>query len=195
MITAVAVRERPPGCADSNRPSDDGRTGNRARLILLLGGLIALGPLSIDLYLPALPGIAHDLRAGGSDVQFTLSGMTWSCWMRRVCCRGWAPRQGRCSGRSGCTMIALPETLPVCNRVPPRLGATVGVHARLIADRRFVRLVRPAPVRAALRRQHLVDDRDQPAQHQTAAPLRAAAAAGGRQLSALISIRLNEDVR
>ena len=74
MSTAVAVRERPACCVDSNRSSVDGRTGNGASLILLLGRLIAFVPLSIDLYQPALPGIAHDLRAGDSDIQFTLSG-------------------------------------------------------------------------------------------------------------------------
>jgi MFS family permease len=68
MCTGVAVGERQAGYAGSG-------VGGRARLILLLGGLIALGPLSIDLYLPALPGIAHDMRAGDAGVQFTLTGM------------------------------------------------------------------------------------------------------------------------
>lgn len=40
-----------------------------AQLILLLGALVAFGPLAIDLYLPALPAIAHGLGASIEAVQ------------------------------------------------------------------------------------------------------------------------------
>lgn len=33
------------------------------RRLFVLGGLSAIGPLSIDMYLPALPALARDLRA------------------------------------------------------------------------------------------------------------------------------------
>jgi DHA1 family bicyclomycin/chloramphenicol resistance-like MFS transporter len=46
-----------------------------ARLVLVLGALIALGPLTIDMYLPAFPRIGDDLDAGDSAVQLTLTGM------------------------------------------------------------------------------------------------------------------------
>ena len=45
------------------------------RVVLLLGSLIALGPLSIDLYLPALPDLTDDLSASPSSVQLTLTGI------------------------------------------------------------------------------------------------------------------------
>ena len=45
------------------------------RVVLLLGSLIALGPLSIDLYLPALPELTDDLAASPSAVQLTLTGV------------------------------------------------------------------------------------------------------------------------
>ena len=45
----------------------------RVRLFLLLGGLTAFGPLSIDMYLPALPAISHDLVASESLIQLTLT--------------------------------------------------------------------------------------------------------------------------
>ena len=45
------------------------------RVVLLLGSLIALGPLSIDLYLPALPNLTEDLVASPSSVQLTLTGV------------------------------------------------------------------------------------------------------------------------
>jgi len=47
---------------------------SRTRLALLLGALIALGPLTIDMYLPALPGIAREFEASASTIQLTLTG-------------------------------------------------------------------------------------------------------------------------
>ena len=46
----------------------------RLKLVLVLGALVALGPLSIDMYLPALPRIAQDLLTTESTIQLTLSG-------------------------------------------------------------------------------------------------------------------------
>ncbi|WP_328607318.1 Bcr/CflA family multidrug efflux MFS transporter [Amycolatopsis sp. NBC_00345] len=43
------------------------------RFLLILGGLSAFGPLSIDMYLPALPRLAVDLGASDSTVQLTLT--------------------------------------------------------------------------------------------------------------------------
>ena len=40
----------------------------------MLGALVALGPLTIDMYLPALPDIADDLSVTSSVVQLTLTG-------------------------------------------------------------------------------------------------------------------------
>jgi len=44
-------------------------------VVLLLGSLFALGPLSIDMYLPALPALTSDLSASPSQVQLTLTGV------------------------------------------------------------------------------------------------------------------------
>lgn len=43
-------------------------------MIAVLGLMIALGPLTIDMYLPALPRIAEDLAVSSSVVQLTLTG-------------------------------------------------------------------------------------------------------------------------
>jgi DHA1 family bicyclomycin/chloramphenicol resistance-like MFS transporter len=48
---------------------------NPRGLIVLLGALSAFGPLSMDLYLPALPEVAANLDAGQSSVQLTLSAV------------------------------------------------------------------------------------------------------------------------
>ena len=42
-------------------------------LIVVLGGLTAFGPLSMDLYLPAFPALAADLHATQAQVQLTLT--------------------------------------------------------------------------------------------------------------------------
>jgi len=43
-------------------------------MILVLGVLVALGPLTIDMYLPALPNIGEQLGVTSSVVQLTLTG-------------------------------------------------------------------------------------------------------------------------
>ena len=49
--------------------------GKRLQLVLVLGAFTALGPLTIDMYLPAFPQIGDDLAASDSQVQLTLTGM------------------------------------------------------------------------------------------------------------------------
>lgn len=51
--------------------SDAGMTGRG--LVLLLGAIMAFGPLSIDMYLPAMPALASAFHAGEAQVQLTLS--------------------------------------------------------------------------------------------------------------------------
>ncbi|WP_436970947.1 multidrug effflux MFS transporter [Micromonospora coxensis] len=46
----------------------------RLRLVLVLGSLIAVGPLTIDMYLPALPAIVADFHTTSAAVQLTLTG-------------------------------------------------------------------------------------------------------------------------
>ncbi|MFK0572109.1 Bcr/CflA family multidrug efflux MFS transporter [Endozoicomonas sp.] len=48
----------------------------RLLLILTLGALTALGPLAIDLYLPAMPAIASSMGEPLSRIQYTLSAYT-----------------------------------------------------------------------------------------------------------------------
>ncbi len=62
------ARPQRPRAASAPRPQD-----SRLRLILMLGALSAFAPLSIDMYLPALPTISRDFETGASEVQLTLS--------------------------------------------------------------------------------------------------------------------------
>ncbi len=49
-------------------------TRARVKLVLILGALTALGPLTIDTYLPALPSITRDLQSTSAAVGLTLTG-------------------------------------------------------------------------------------------------------------------------
>ncbi|WP_432993314.1 multidrug effflux MFS transporter [Dactylosporangium sp. CA-233914] len=70
---AETVTLTPPD-PDLRTPGQLLPAGRRLRLVLLLGFLTALGPLTIDMYLPALPTITSDLRASAAAVQLTLTG-------------------------------------------------------------------------------------------------------------------------
>lgn len=74
-VTLSAERPAPTPFEPVPEPELQSPTGlARVRVILVLGSLIALGPLTIDMYLPALPAIADDLRTTSSAVQLTLTG-------------------------------------------------------------------------------------------------------------------------
>lgn len=66
---------------DASRASTTPRTPGdlmsrrqRLRLVLVLGSLIAVGPLTIDMYLPALPALVTDFGTTSAAVQMTLTG-------------------------------------------------------------------------------------------------------------------------
>jgi DHA1 family bicyclomycin/chloramphenicol resistance-like MFS transporter len=60
--------------AESSTPAGGSKPPSRAIMIVMLGALVALGPLTIDMYLPALPKIADDLSVSSSVAQLTLTG-------------------------------------------------------------------------------------------------------------------------
>ncbi|MBJ7338037.1 multidrug effflux MFS transporter [Mycolicibacterium sp.] len=53
---------------------DGKKVPSQTRMIIVLGLLVALGPLTIDMYLPSLPRIAEDYAVSSSVVQLTLTG-------------------------------------------------------------------------------------------------------------------------
>lgn len=55
-------------------PGDAMSTGRRAVYVLLLGALTALGPFTIDLYLPAFPVLEADFHTTAAAIQLTLTG-------------------------------------------------------------------------------------------------------------------------
>jgi DHA1 family bicyclomycin/chloramphenicol resistance-like MFS transporter len=59
---------------DDLSPGERLPAGRRFRIVLVLGLLTALGPLTIDMYLPSLPTITADLHTTAAAVQLTLTG-------------------------------------------------------------------------------------------------------------------------
>lgn len=55
-------------------PGDALPTRRRVLYIILLGALTALGPFTIDLYLPAFPVLQEDFRTSAAAIQLTLTG-------------------------------------------------------------------------------------------------------------------------
>ncbi|MFD1930572.1 MULTISPECIES: multidrug effflux MFS transporter [Nonomuraea] len=60
----MSVAEAAPAVTRGNR---------RGLLLLILGALSAIGPLSIDMYLPALPAITAEMSSAPAQVQLTLT--------------------------------------------------------------------------------------------------------------------------
>ncbi|MDQ0728568.1 multidrug effflux MFS transporter [Microbacterium sp. W4I20] len=55
-------------------PGDAISLGRRTLYIILLGALTALGPFTIDLYLPAFPVLEEDFQTTSAAIQLTLTG-------------------------------------------------------------------------------------------------------------------------
>ncbi len=55
-------------------PGDSISSGRRALYVVLLGALTALGPFTIDLYLPAFPVLESDFDTTAAAIQLTLTG-------------------------------------------------------------------------------------------------------------------------
>src|SRR3954452_23876610 len=70
-MTALQER-RPEPVPDA--PRSAAAPPGQARTALTLGAFIALGPLTIDMYLPALPTITDELATTSATVQLTLTG-------------------------------------------------------------------------------------------------------------------------
>ncbi len=72
MFPLQIVREPLTWCGPMS-PSPTHRTPSSLNLALLLGALAALGPLTIDMYLPSFPAIAESLGSTVAAVQLSLA--------------------------------------------------------------------------------------------------------------------------
>ena len=74
MAASQHVDLRSAGTTAIDDGSAPAQVPNRTRMIVVLGLLVALGPLTIDMYLPALPKIADEMSVSSSMIQLTLTG-------------------------------------------------------------------------------------------------------------------------
>jgi DHA1 family bicyclomycin/chloramphenicol resistance-like MFS transporter len=73
-VTSTAPVATTP--APSRESLADRYTGRRyLQLVLVLGAMSAIGPLTIDAYLPALPVLSAELGASDSQAQLTITGL------------------------------------------------------------------------------------------------------------------------
>lgn len=121
---------RPPA-ASSDHPVS-GRS-----LVLLLGAIMAFGPLSIDMYLPAMPALAEGLGADVAQVQLTLSAYLVGLAVGQLLYGPIADRFGRrkplifgialfVAASAGCALAASIEQL-IALRVLQALGGAAGM--------------------------------------------------------------------
>ena len=68
---------------------------NRTTIILILGLLSAIGPFSIDMYLPGFPAIAKDLNTSIENVAYSLSSFFIGVCIGQVLCGPLLDRYGR----------------------------------------------------------------------------------------------------
>jgi DHA1 family bicyclomycin/chloramphenicol resistance-like MFS transporter len=118
------------------------------KLPLILGGLTALGPLSIDMYLPSFQAIARDLAASPARVQLTLAVFFIALGIGQAFYGPISDRFGRrrplCIGLSvyvlasaGCALARSVDGLIACRFVQALGGCAGMVIARAVVRDRF----------------------------------------------------------
>lgn len=108
MTTSPALRApRYPGDALSRR--------SRVLYVIVLGALVALGPFTIDLYLPAFPVVADELMATEAAIQLTLTATMIGFGVGQLVIGPWSDTIGR--------------RLPLVLATVIHVGASLGVAA------------------------------------------------------------------
>ena len=108
-----------------------------ARLTLILGAVMALGPLAIDMYLPALPALQAEFGASAARVQQTLSAYLFGMAAGQLAFGPLADRFGRkppllgglaffALASAGCALSQTVESL-VLLRTAQALGGSAGI--------------------------------------------------------------------
>lgn len=76
-------------------PGDSLTPRQRLVYILVLGSLTALGPFTIDLYLPAFPVLESELNVSATLIQLTLTGTTLGFAIGQLFMGPWSDKVGR----------------------------------------------------------------------------------------------------
>ncbi|WP_284750777.1 multidrug effflux MFS transporter [Arthrobacter sp. efr-133-R2A-120] len=91
--------------ATAIHPGDALSRRQRMVYVLVLGALTALGPFTIDLYLPAFPALARDFEVSVSAIQLTLTGTTVGFAAGQLLVGPWSDHVGRRLPLAGATLL------------------------------------------------------------------------------------------
>nr|WP_307786142.1 multidrug effflux MFS transporter [Rathayibacter sp. SD072] len=92
----TTVAPTPTGSVPVHRhPGDALTTRQRLVYVIVLGALTALGPFTIDLYLPAFPVLQDELNVSEAAVQLTLTGTTLGFALGQLIVGPWSDAVGR----------------------------------------------------------------------------------------------------
>lgn len=103
-------------------PGDSLSGRQRLAYILILGALTALGPFTIDTYLPALPTLQEDFNVSTAAIQLTLTATTIGFGVGQLLVGPWSDKIGR----------RLPLILSTCVHILACLGAAVAPNVELL---------------------------------------------------------------
>ena len=115
-MTSSSPLTAPIPVVPSNRSSYPGEslsTASRVLYVLVLGALVALGPFTIDLYLPALPLLAQEFVAPEATIQLTLTATMIGFGLGQLVIGPWSDTVGR--------------RLPLVIATTLHVGASIGV--------------------------------------------------------------------
>lgn len=95
MSTASIPIIRPDDYTASRHPGDLLSRRQRLVYVLVLGALTALGPFTIDLYLPAFPALEAELGVNAAAIQITLTGTMIGFGLGQLIVGPWSDKVGR----------------------------------------------------------------------------------------------------
>lgn len=92
---AIPVISAAQLASTARHPGDALSRGQRLVYILVLGALTALGPFTIDLYLPAFPILESELGVSAAAIQLTLTGTMLGFGFGQLVVGPWSDKVGR----------------------------------------------------------------------------------------------------
>ncbi len=104
-------------------PGDALTRGQRLVYVFVLGALTALGPFTIDLYLPAFPSLEHEFGISEGAVQLTLTATTLGFAAGQLIVGPWSDKVGR----------RLPLIIATSLHIAASVGAVLAPNVEVLA--------------------------------------------------------------